>query len=193
MCAYTELSLYNTELGCHLEHIAPRSHYPERTFVPHNIILSIMGDVKSGHLQPHEKFGGHHKSEDFADEWFISPFNMNCSTYFRYDLTGLVKASDALQESDKEKANKTISVLNLNAAYLVERRGASLESLKAEIQALAAQHYDLKSDHRDFFRPDSQAHTDLAQLASATLELRDRMLPEFYSAKRQLFASFGVA
>lgn len=172
LCAYTELSLDGNELGHHLEHIAPRSDYPERTFLPDNIILSIIDDVQSGNLLPHERFGGHHKSEQYSDDWFISPFDKNCAAYFDYTLSGYVKASAALQNDEQVKADKTISVLNLNALYLVERRKACLQILKQQIETA---------------RP-----SGIPVLAEKSLRLCEKKLPEFYSAKRQLFASYGV-
>jgi len=194
LCAYTELSLDNAELGCHLEHIAPRSNYPERTFIPHNIILSIMSDIQSGALQLHEKFGGHHKSEEYADDWFISPFNRDCATFFKYHLNGLVAASTTLRASDQNKADKTIRVLNLNADYLVERRRECLRALAEQVQALGANDnlLDRETDAPMFSGVDQKVTEGLTQLATETLELRSRKLPEFYSAKKQLLENFGI-
>ncbi len=191
LCAYTELSLEKSELGCHLEHIAPRSFYPERTFLPHNIVLSIMDDIKSGTLQPHEKFGGHHKSEEYSDDWFISPFNRNCAAFFEYQLNGLVQASAKLEESDRVKAERTISVLNLNAAYLVERRQNSLELIAKQLATLQAQTGSLRCSN-DFKTTKQHKETTMKQFAEATLKSRDRKLPEFYSAKKQFFENIGV-
>jgi uncharacterized protein (TIGR02646 family) len=172
LCAYTELSLDDNKLGHHLEHIAPRSDYPERTFLPNNIVLSIIDDVQSGHLLPHERFGGHHKSEKYSDDWFISPFDEHCSTYFHYSLNGLVEASETLQYDKLVKANKTIRVLNLNADYLVKKRKACLQILKQQIEATQP--------------------VEVSVLAEESLKLCEKKLPEFYSAKRQLFESYGV-
>ena len=169
LCAYTELSLDDTELGYHLEHIAPRSSHPELTFVPHNIVLSIMDDIHSGSLQHHEKFGGHHKSEDYANDWFISPFDRDCATYFSYDLAGTVAASLELDVSNQMKATKTIEVLNLNAMFLVERRRESLAALKGQIESGAL------------------------ELVSSTMQPGNRNLTEFYSAKKQLLESLGIS
>ena len=171
LCAYTELSLANNELGHHLEHIAPRSDYPERTFLPNNIILSIIDDVQSGHLLPHERFGGHHKSEMYSDDWFISPFDEHCAAYFDYSLSGLVEASGTLQADEQMKAHRTIDVLNLNANYLVEKRRACLQILKEQIEATQP--------------------LEISGLAEESLKLFEKKLPEFYSAKRQLLESYG--
>jgi len=195
LCAYTELSLGENELGCHLEHIAPRSSHPELTFVPHNIILSILGDVQSGALQQHEKFGGHHKSEEYSDDWFISPFNVHCGEFFKYQVTGEVEASKALETNEQEKANKTIQALNLNAEYLVERRKICLGVIAGEIEALGVENaaLDLKLGSPCAPEGDQQVFVELMELAKATLEPMDRKLPEFYSAKKQLFERYGLS
>lgn len=193
LCAYTELSLDESDLGYHLEHIAPRSYYPERTFLPHNIILSIMDDIQSGALQPHEKFGGHHKSEQYADDWFISPFNRDCAGFFKYQLDGLVKAAATLEACDRLKAEKTIAVLNLNAAYLVERRQNSLEVITQQVEMLSGKAALFeKSDSPEPAAKQESIPIELKQFAEATLELRDRKLPEFYSAKKQFFEGCGI-
>lgn len=195
LCAYTELSLDESDLGCHLEHIAPRSSHPELTFVPHNIILSIIDDVQSGVMSQHEKFGGHHKSEEYSTDWFISPFNVHCTGFFKYDITGQVAASEALGIEEQEKANKTINILNLNAEYLVKRRRASLQIIDNEIESLGIKgtSLDMKSSTPNHLKGDQPVPSELMQLAKAKLELIDRKLPEFYSAKKQLFESHGLS
>ena len=172
LCAYTEISLDNATLGHHLEHIAPRSDYPERTFLPNNIILSTLGDVQSGNLIEQERFGGHHKSEQYSDDWFISPFNPRCTAYFSYEQNGTVEASADLTLEDQQKALQTIAVLNLNAEYLVTKRCECLQALKKEIEGLS--------------------HSAASALASDLFGPHNKILPEFYSAKHQLFASYGV-
>ena len=194
LCAYTELSLDDAELGCHLEHIAPRSYYPERTFIPHNIILSTLDDVRSGALAQHEKFGGHHKSEEYADGWFISPFNRDCAMFFMYHPDGSVEASEKLEASEQIKADKTIQVLNLNADYLVERRRECLKQLSKQIDAFCIKEhiYDWKTVSPKLSRINQGIPDELTQLVKETLELQDRKLPEFYSAKKQLLENFGI-
>lgn len=195
LCAYTELWLDDNGLGYHLEHIAPRSSHPELTFVPHNIILSILDDVQSGALSQHEKFGGHHKSEEYSDDWFISPFNRHCADFFKYQITGEVTASAKLSIEEQEKANKTIAILNLNAEYLMKRRKTSLQLLSKNIEALRVERACLDSKLDALNTPESGQQTDesLEQLAKTTLEPIDRKLPEFYSAKKQLFERYGLS
>lgn len=193
LCAYTELSLDNTDLGCHLEHIAPRSSYPERTFLPKNIILSIMGEVQSGNLKPCDQFAGHHKSEMYSDDWFISPFDEDCASYFKYSSSGLVEISSNLDVDRQMKATKTIEVLNLNATYLVESRKVSLQLLNNKIETLLAKHslIDGKAKH-DLSRLERVALLELPEFIKDTLAPQDKKLPEFYSAKKQLLDSFDL-
>lgn len=191
LCAYTELSLDDTELGCHLEHIAPRSSHPELTFASDNIILSTLDDVQSGTLLAHERFGGHYKSEKYSADWFISPFNRRCTDFFAYEVTGVVNAAAKLDIEEKIKADKTIETLNLNADYLVERRGRSLRALKGEIESLEVKYTYLNLSNLPVTSKEVPA--DFAQLIHTTLEPIDRQLPEFYSAKKQLFERYGFS
>ncbi len=195
LCAYTELSLDDTDLGYHLEHIAPRSTHPELTFIPHNIVLSILNDVQSGALPQHEKFGGHHKSEDYSADWFISPFNMKCGDFFRYSITGKVEASSLLEQAERVKAEKTIQTLNLNASYLVERRKLSLEAIHYEIKSLGIEKVTVQLPQEATLSRDIEPKVpiELIQLAGTKLEPIDRKLPEFYSAKKQLFERYGLS
>jgi len=191
LCAYTELSLDDDELGCHLEHIAPRTTHPALTFIPHNIVLSTLDDIQSGALARHEQFGGHHKSENYSESWFISPFNKRCSEFFSYSLTGKVEASTALETQEQVKALKTIETLNLNATYLVHRRRMSLQKLIDDIESLGIKSRPLRlemPDSKEIISPDN---AEIAQLVNAALEPIDRKLPEFYSAKKQLFERYG--
>ena len=177
LCAYTEVSLDNTVLGNHLEHIAPRSRFPERTFEPHNIILAAMNETYAGRLEKQEQFGGHFKKAIFDDTWFISPFNANCEQYFHYcHITGVVSANNYLSETEQSKAVKTIETLNLNCQHLVDARLKQLTELQEHITTLLDS-YESAHDQQLAFR----------HFKTECLAVKERKLPEFISAKRQLF------
>ena len=147
--------------------------------------------MQSGSLQPHDQFAGHHKSETYSDDWFITPFDEDCAIYFKYALMGLVEVSPDLDASAQIKADKTIQALNLNADYLVACRKKSLQALNHKIEALLAENSlpNLKSEPSNLSDREKVARFELSQLAKDSLELSDKKLPEFYSAKKQLFAS----
>lgn len=177
ICAYTELSLDSELLGSHLEHIAPRCRFPERTFLSNNLILSILADDYSGTLDETERFAGHFKKSEYDDDWFISPYQKGCDEYFQYcSQTGGVYPTSTLSKSEKIQANCTISVLNLNCDYLVHKRLEQLKSLEARIETHLSEHQHMNGLSRT-----------LQQLGEEILAPTDNRLPEFYTAKKQLF------
>lgn len=182
ICAYTELSLDSELLGSHLEHIAPRGRFPERTFLTDNLVLSILADDYSGTLKETERFAGHFKKSQYADDWFISPYQQGCDKYFQYcSQTGEVYPEKSLDAFERTKAERTISTLNLNCDYLTNKRLKQLTDLEETINTLLAE------QKGDTANSTQQA---LKQLSEATLAPVNKRLPEFYSAKKQLFERY---
>ncbi|MDM8563895.1 retron system putative HNH endonuclease, partial [Candidatus Marithioploca araucensis] len=66
LCAYTEIDL--DELGCHIEHIKPKSRYPECTFDYQNLVLSCLQSDKLQDYAYDDRFGGHFKCGDRSKE-----------------------------------------------------------------------------------------------------------------------------
>jgi len=183
LCSYTELSLDNPILGSHLEHIAPRSRFPDRTFDNENIILAAMNEHYSGQLELQQRFGGHFKQASYDDDWFIGPFDRRCEQFFRYcDITGKVLANSEIKVVDQNRTTKTIEVLNLNCQYLVKSRLQHLAELRIEIESsIQVSHLSLQ-----------EKQSNIEQLKLMTLSLKENKLPIFYSAKKQLFDRFKV-
>lgn len=176
LCAYTELSLDDETLGCHLEHIAPRSRYPERTFNMDNIILASLDDRYAGKFKENELFGGHHKKASYSDSWFIGPFDTRCELFFRYcDKTGYVLANDETSSDDQSRTSQTIEVLNLNCTYLVQMRQQELQRLNNDIRQQLRVDYDL-IEQRQIIRT----------FRETELNTCNKKLPIFFSAKKQL-------
>lgn len=211
LCAYTELSLDSLKLGNHLEHIAPRSRFPERTFMANNLVLSVLADDYSGSLDEDERFAGHFKKSHYADDWFISPYDEDCERYFDYSAqSGEVNPATDLNKLERAKAEKTISVLNLNCDYLVNERLKQLSALAVKISALVdvidqtlyeknASDQLAKDSNSEQLENKLNVHKQLTstqisneltekleKLTEDTLKPIDKKLPEFYTAKKQL-------
>lgn len=136
LCAYTEISLKNFEHGSHLEHIEPKSRNPQRTFDYHNIVVSALHSDALHEFSKQDRFGGHFKLKEYDPGRFVSPLQPDCERYFDYLSSGRVEPAHALNEEDKEKAQYTIDLLNLNARYLVNARRHWLEEIEYEIDKL---------------------------------------------------------
>lgn len=182
LCAYTELSLDDEGMGTHLEHIAPRSRYPSRTFEPGNIVLCAMDDVFAGMLPDAERFGGHYKLNQYREEAFISPFQADCERYFYYcDTSGQVLPSVELTGQEQEKAAHTIALLNLNCAFLVARRQSCLVSLKQQLADWRSLNNNAPTESGSI----NHSVADTERFITDILAIRNGRLPEFYSAIRQ--------
>lgn len=77
LCAYCEIRLTKEELGEHIEHIMPKSIYPDKTFEYSNLVLSCLESAVLNQYVPHELSCGHsvgkRDSQRFNPNLFISP------------------------------------------------------------------------------------------------------------------------
>jgi uncharacterized protein (TIGR02646 family) len=179
LCAYTELNL--DELGSHIEHIKPKSRYPECTFDYQNLVLSCFHSVELQHFAYADRFGGHLKCGDnskgeidkYDPDLFISPLQADCENYFSYEVNGLVQPNSNLSKEEKKRAIYTIDALNLNAPYLKrERYKVITEMLPIIIDLLD--------------NPEALRH-----FVEADLCVTNGKLNPFHSARLQQFGEFG--
>lgn len=173
LCAYSEINPEHYDLGTHIEHIKPKSRYPEKTFDYRNLILSALASSDLESMDKNSIFGGHHKGSEFDSAHFISCITDNSSDYFAYLSDGRVVPKKSLKENDQAKAGYTIDLLNLNSPYLVTERRRWLDELDALIDEYIEQNF-LLSD-----------------LASIYLLPRNERLDSFFTANRQRFKKLG--
>ena len=169
LCAYTELRPDICGLGTHIEHIKPKSKFPKLTFDYKNLVISILA---SQDLQIHrgDIFGGHAKGDHYDKKHFMSPLRAKSKrNYFLYLSDGRVIASPQKTKRYQKKANHTIRILNLNAAYLVNQRKRCIEDLD-----------DLIDEHLE-------QDMSLSDLASVDLVPINNKLSPFFTATRQRF------
>jgi uncharacterized protein (TIGR02646 family) len=123
LCCYSELRADLDGLGYHIEHIQPKSHYPNNTFNYSNLAASALTSDDLNHLNliQEQAFGGHAKQSQYSDK-FISCHDADCARYFAYLSDGRIIPRDDLNQSDTERAEYTIKVLNLDCPYLRNRR-----------------------------------------------------------------------
>lgn len=192
LCAYTELNIqdfreeHNSIKGAHIEHIEPKSRFPQRTFDYSNLVLSALDSEDLVKFNKGDRFGGHHKLSDYDSGQFISPLLLNVSDYFSYSSeNGEIFPNVYLDINDREKAKYTIDLLNLNASYLKNLRKNWLQELQAEIDKL------IDIDSVDALKNMAKCElcpydSDNAAINRVTAQLR-----KFHSASLQLFGSLG--
>lgn len=186
LCAYSEISLENNfpitntqegnvtcGFGGHIEHIEPKSKKPERTFDYTNLVVSAIDDCKARDILKEDVFGGHAKGNWYEADAFISPLMTNCDDYFHYEASGkVIPKGSLISQSEKDRADSTIMILNLNAPLLIRWRKACLEQLDIMIN---------ETDDDDSLR----------LLAELELLPVDHLLQPFFSAKKAIFGEIG--
>ncbi len=127
LCCYSELRADQKGLGYHVEHIENKSQNSQRTFDYSNLAASALdsdNDLPSFNAQDLGVFGGHaagkRQGSDMAR--FISPHQPDCSRYFAYLSDGRVVPSAGLTQHERDCAQNTIDLLNLNSPYLLVKR-----------------------------------------------------------------------
>jgi uncharacterized protein (TIGR02646 family) len=156
-------------IGIHIEHLKPKSSYPQLTFDINNLVVNALhrDDLQS---RPRaDVFGGHAKLNQYDPDLFVSCLTQGCADYFTYLSDGRIVPSIHLDEPQKRKAAYTIDLLNLNSNYLVTRRKNWLD----ELDALIDDHIE-----QDMSLPD---------LATIHLVPSNQQLYPFFTATRQRF------
>jgi uncharacterized protein (TIGR02646 family) len=121
LCCYSELRADLEGLGYHIEHIRPKGQFPGQTFDYTNLAASALSSDDLKTIRE-ETFGGHAKRSHFDKALFISCHDADCAHYFAYLSDGRIVPRDNLSTPDKNRANYTITLLNLNSPYLTNRR-----------------------------------------------------------------------
>ncbi|WP_240931548.1 retron system putative HNH endonuclease [Azotobacter chroococcum] len=183
LCCYSELRADQQGLGYHIEHVENKSQHPQRTFDYINLAASALrSDDLSPFIaaqpvvqQPQTVFGGHAPGKQQAVDMqrFVSPHQADCTRFFAYLSDGRIVPADGLDNTDADRAQYTIDLLNLNSPFLVTQR----RNWWDELDRLFAEH--LTDD------------TDLHCLAGIDLLPRNQSLSPFFTLTRQFFGSIA--
>ena len=124
LCCYSEVRADLIGLGYHIDHVQPKSDYPQRTFDYENMGASALSseDLNTFKIHKDELFGGHARLREYDSVHFVTCHEPGCHRFFAYLSDGRVVPSHHLGARDKDRATYTIDVLNLNSPYLVAQR-----------------------------------------------------------------------
>ena len=143
LCAYTELNVQdfrneqNSNKGAHIEHLEPKSSFPQKTFDYPNLVMSALDSEDLSKFDKENRFGGHHKLSDYDSNLFLSPLRNDINRFFSYSSeNGEIFPNIELEDDEKVQAEYTIELLNLNASYLKNLRKNWLQELQTEIDNL---------------------------------------------------------
>lgn len=170
LCAYTELRPDLVGLGTHIEHVQPKSRYPQRTFDFSHLVLCALDESDLQTRAVNDRFGGHAKLGEYDPALFVSCLQNDCPRFFAYLSDGRVVAAANLSVNETQQAQYTIDLLNLNAPYLLVQRKNWLD----ELDGLIDEHLDNDNSLED--------------LAAIDLLPTSGKLSPFFSATRQRFA-----
>ena len=169
LCAYTELRPDEAGFGTHIEHVQPKSRYPQRTFDFSNLVLCALDESDLQTRAVNDRFGGHAKLGEYDPALFVSCLQNDCPRFFAYLSDGRVVAAANLSVNETQQAQYTIDLLNLNAPYLLVQRKNWLD----ELDGLIDEHLDNDNSLED--------------LAAIDLLPTSGKLSRFFSATRQRF------
>lgn len=178
LCCYSELRADEEGLGYHIEHVENKSQNPARTFDYSNLAASALtskDDLLAFTAQGHEVFGGHAQGKSGAVDMarFVSCHQPDCCRFFAYLSDGRIVPAQGLSAQDLDKADYTITLLNLNSPYLITRRRQWWDELDQVFQ----QHQSQGSS--------------LSDLACVELLPRGQKLSSFFSLTRQFFGQLA--
>jgi uncharacterized protein (TIGR02646 family) len=137
-CCYCGVQIDAT--NSHIEHYRPQEHYEHLALDYQNLHASCLRALQKHPVVP--LHCGHHKSNEFDEDAFISPLDADCEQRFRFLLTGEIQSA----RSEDGAASRMIEVLALDIAHLNNRRKQALlgwfdddfliEASQAELQRI---------------------------------------------------------
>lgn len=174
LCCYSELRADQEGLGHHIEHVENKSQNPLRTFDYSNLsacALDSAQDLQAFKAQGREVFGGHAAGKQGSCDMlrFISCHRADCHRFFAYLSDGRVVPPSSLSAQERDQAQYTIDLLNLNSPFLVTRRRQWWD----ELDGLYEEHV--------------QKTWSLLELAAVDLVPANGQVSRFFSLTRQFF------
>ena len=128
MCGYTEMPLGGKGLQLHLDHYKKKSIYPALTFEWENLVFAVK-DNRFGADFKDKVVDGKNAATVYAS--ILNPVLDEAQDCFYYDTGGRVYPIKSMTEGQRNKAQETIRVFNLNETELVSRRRTMISQLSA--------------------------------------------------------------
>ncbi|MDZ8186716.1 MAG: retron system putative HNH endonuclease [Nostoc sp. ChiSLP02] len=121
ICCYCGRKINNE--NSHIEHLKPRTTYPELVLEYTNLLASCQKDTV-----PKEPLHCGKKKDKWHDKHlFVSPLDINCAEFFRYTDDGQILAAN---NSERQLPGETtIDKLGLNIDKLIDLRAKALEPI----------------------------------------------------------------
>lgn len=130
ICCYCGMRI--TRETSHIEHLKPRSIYPNLALDYTNLMASCQGESEVP--PPHPVHCGHKKFDWYDEQLMVSPLKANCEDFFRYLGSGDMLS---IEDSDKQAAAETtIEKLGLNISKLTRMRREAIDGILQATEGL---------------------------------------------------------
>ncbi len=125
-CAYCEGAIYHQG---HIEHFRRKNpkHFPELTFVWHNLFLACGSHEHCGHYKDRPN------APAYNPEQLIKPDEHDPEQCFYFHSSGEVRIREGLNTEDRYRATETIRVFGLDNRTLAGSRRAALSQYRQRV------------------------------------------------------------
>ncbi|MEH1907927.1 retron system putative HNH endonuclease [Nostoc sp.] len=130
ICCYCGMRI--TRKTSHIEHLKPRSTYPNLALEYTNLIASCQGESEEPPTVP--VHCGHKKKYWYDENLMISPLEINCADFFKYPASGEIQPTD--NPGKKAVAETTIKKLALDIDKLQNMRRVAIDAALLAIEGL---------------------------------------------------------
>ncbi|MEZ5673573.1 MAG: retron system putative HNH endonuclease [Thiotrichaceae bacterium] len=121
------------EIRSHIEHIRPRSTYPQRIFDHHNLSVSCEGFDCAAQIPLKKEFCEHRKADEYDESQFLNPTALQTiETFFEFDIEGRIFANHLKNEHEQQQAKYMIKILALDHEELNRLRLRTYEEMLRE-------------------------------------------------------------
>ncbi len=150
ICCYCGMRI--TRTTSHIEHLKPRSTYPNLALEYTNLIASCQGESEEPPTVP--VHCGHKKKYWYDENLMVSPLEINCADFFKYPASGEIQPTD--NPGKKAVAETTIKKLALDIDKLQKMRRVAIDAAllategltEIEIQLLAEGYQQLDANEQ---------------------------------------------
>ncbi|WP_375514570.1 retron system putative HNH endonuclease [uncultured Nostoc sp.] len=122
ICCYCGMRI--TRTTSHIEHLKPRSTYPNLALEYTNLIASCQGESEEPPTVP--VHCGHKKKYWYDENLMVSPLEINCADFFKYPASGEIQPTD--NPGKKVVAETTIKKLALDIDKLQNMRRVAIDA-----------------------------------------------------------------
>ncbi|MEH2259455.1 retron system putative HNH endonuclease [Nostoc sp.] len=122
ICCYCGMRI--TRETSHIEHLKPRSAYPNLALEYTNLIASCQGESEEPPTVP--VHCGHKKKYWYDENLMVSPLEINCADFFKYPASGEIQPTD--NPGKKAVAETTIKKLALDIDKLQKMRRVAIDA-----------------------------------------------------------------